>query len=233
MHKTVAETVVYVKEFRQLVTDVTGVEIVLAVPFTAIHAAAEAARNSNVGIAAQDVYWEAQGAFTGEVSAPMIREAGAEFVIIGHSERRTFFGETDIAVNRKLQAALAADLTPIVCMGETLAQRERSETFAVLDAQLEQGLDGITAEQLPLLVLAYEPVWAIGTGRNATPAQAAEAHGHIRGRLRGRFGEDAAGQCQVIYGGSVKPENTREADAQKLLDQLVQRQEDVRGLRRE
>jgi triosephosphate isomerase len=218
MHKTVAETVVYVKEFRQLVTDVTGVEIVLAVPFTAIHAAAEAARNSNVGIAAQDVYWEAQGAFTGEVSAPMIREAGAEFVIIGHSERRTFFGETDIAVNRKLQAALAADLTPIVCMGETLAQRERSETFAVLDAQLEQGLDGITAEQLPLLVLAYEPVWAIGTGRNATPAQAAEAHGHIRGRLRGRFGEDAAGQCQVIYGGSVKPENTRELVAQPDVD---------------
>src|ERR671926_993312 len=163
MHKTVAETVAYVKEFRGLVKDIADVEIVVAPPFTALHAAAEAARNSNVGVAAQDLYWERQGAFTGEVSAAMIHEAGAEYVIVGHSERRTLFGETDATVNRKVGAAFAGGLTPIVCIGETLDQRERNETFEVLDRQIKQGLDGVTAEQMPQLVIAYEPVWAIGT----------------------------------------------------------------------
>ena len=140
----------------------------------------------------------------------MIREAGAEYVIIGHSERRTLFGETDATVNRKTVAAFAAGLTPIVCIGETLDQRERNETFDVLDRQIKAGLDGLTGEQLALLVIAYEPVWAIGTGRNATPAQAAEAHGHIRQRLRQWFGDEAAEHCHVIYGGSVKPDNIKE-----------------------
>src|SRR4029453_541517 len=135
MYKTVAETVKYVKEFRGLVKDFTDVEIVLAPPFTALHAAAEAARNSNVGIAGQDMHWEREGAFTGEISAAMIRETGAEYVIIGHSERRTLFGETDATVNRKLGAAFAGGLTPIVCIGETLDQRERNETFTVPDRQ--------------------------------------------------------------------------------------------------
>lgn len=210
MYKTVHDTVVYLKEFRSMVKDVTDVEIVVAPPFTAIHAAAEAARNSNVGIAAQDLYWEREGAFTGEVSAAMIKEAGAEYVIVGHSERRRLFAETDETVNRKTQAALAAGLTPIVCIGETLEQRERSETLAVLDRQIKAGLDGLTGEQVAGLVLAYEPVWAIGTGRNATPAQANEAHAHIRGRLRQWFGGHAADQCHVIYGGSVKPDNARD-----------------------
>jgi triosephosphate isomerase len=218
MYKTVAETVKYVKEFRALVKDVAGVEIVLATPFTALHAAAEAARNSNVAIAAQDLYWEREGAFTGAISAPMIREAGAEFVIVGHSERRTLFGETDATVNRKAVAAFAAGLTPIVCIGETLDQRERGETFDVLDRQIKSGLDGLTGEQLALLVMAYEPVWAIGTGRNATPAQAAEAHGHIRQRLRQWFGNDAAEQCHVIYGGSVKVDNITELAGQPDVD---------------
>jgi triosephosphate isomerase len=218
MHKTVAETVKYVKEFRGLVKDIADVEIVLAPTFTALHAAAEAARNSNVVIAAQDMYWEREGAFTGEVSAPMIREAGAEYVIVGHSERRTLFGETDATVNRKAVAAFAAGLTPIVCIGETLDQRERSETFDVLDRQIKAGLDGLTGEQLALLVVAYEPVWAIGTGRNATPAQAAEAHGHIRQRLRQWFGSEAAEHCHVIYGGSVKPDNIRELASQPDVD---------------
>ena len=207
MFKTVSETVKYVKEFRSLVKDVTDVEIVIAPPFTAIHAASEAARNSNVGIAGQDLYWEREGAFTGEVSAPMLREAGAEYVIIGHSERRTLFGETDASVNRKTLAAYATGLTPIVCIGETLDQRERNETFDVLDRQITQGLDGVTGDQMAQLVIAYEPVWAIGTGRNATPAQAAEAHTHIRQRLRQWFGNEAADLCHVIYGGSVKPDN--------------------------
>jgi triosephosphate isomerase len=217
MYKTVADTVKYVKHFRSLVKDVDGVEIVIAPTFTSLHAAAEAARNSNVAIAAQDLYWEREGAFTGEVSAPMIREAGAEYVIVGHSERRTLFGETDATVNRKATAAFAAGLTPIVCIGETLDQRERGETFDVLDRQIKAGLDGLNGEQT-LLVMAYEPVWAIGTGRNATSEQAAEAHGHIRQRLRQWFGSEAAERCHVIYGGSVKPENIRDLASQNDVD---------------
>ena len=207
MYKTVAETVKYVKEFRAMVKDISGVEIVIAPPFTALHAAGEAARNSNVGVAAQNLCWEREGAFTGEISATMIAEAGAEYVIVGHSERRTLFGETDASVNRKVAAAFAGGLTPIVCIGETLDQRERNDTFAVLDRQIKEGLEGITSAQVVQLVIAYEPVWAIGTGRNATPAQAAEAHGHIRKRLQHWFGADGAELCHVIYGGSVKPEN--------------------------
>jgi triosephosphate isomerase len=218
MYKTVADAVKYVKEFRGLVKDIADVEVVVAPTFTALHAAAEAARNSNVVIAAQDLYWEREGAFTGEISAPMIRDAGAEYVIVGHSERRTLFGETDASVNRKAHAAFAAGLTPIVCIGETLDQRERGETFAVLDRQITQGLDGLSMEQMAMLVMAYEPVWAIGTGRTATPAQAGEAHGHIRGRLRQWFGAEAADQCHVIYGGSVKPENARELTTQPDVD---------------
>ena len=209
MFKTVHEAVVYTKEFRGLVKDVDDVEIVIAPPFAAIHGVAEAARNSNVGVAGQDVFWEREGAFTGEVSAPMLKEAGAEYAIIGHSERRTHFGETDETVNRKLVAALAADLCPIVCIGETLEQREREQTFDVLDTQIKAGLDRLSSEQIAALVLAYEPVWAIGTGRNATPQQAGEAHAHIRRRLRQWFGADAADQCHIVYGGSVKPDNIR------------------------
>ena len=218
MFKTVAETVTHVKALRALVKDITDVEIVVAPPFTAVHAASDALRGSNVLVAAQDLHWEREGAFTGEVSAPMIKEAGAALVIIGHSERRTLFGETDATVNRKIGAAFASDLAPIVCIGETLDQRERNETLEVLDRQLKNGLDGVTAAQLGQVVLAYEPVWAIGTGRNATPAQAGEAHAHIRQRLRQWFGADAADVCRVIYGGSVKPENIRDLVAQPDVD---------------
>jgi triosephosphate isomerase len=218
MYKTVADAVKYVKEFRGLAKDIADVEIVVAPPFTALHAAAEAARNSNIAIAAQDLHWEREGAFTGEVSAAMVHDSGAEFAIIGHSERRTLFGDTDATVNRKVAAAMAAGLTPIVCIGETLDQRERNETFAVLDRQIKDGLDGVTAEQVGRLVIAYEPVWAIGTGRNATPQQAAEAHGHIRQRLRQWFGVDAAELCHILYGGSVKPDNIRELVSQPDVD---------------
>ena len=210
MYKTVHEAVVFVKEFRSMVKDVEDVEIVVAPPFTALHAVAEAARNSNVGVSGQDIYWEREGAFTGEVSAAMLKEAGAEYTIIGHSERRRLFHDTDETVNRKLAAALSAKLTPIVCIGETLEERESNQTMAVLDRQIKAGLDGLSGEQVAALVLAYEPVWAIGTGRNATPQQAAEAHGHIRTRLRQWFGGDAAEACHVIYGGSVKPDNIHE-----------------------
>ena len=207
MFKTVHEAVVYAKEFRLLVKDVTHVEIVLAPPFTALHAVAEATRNSNIATAAQNLHWEREGAYTGEISPLMVREAGAEYAIIGHSERRTLFGETDESVNRKTIATLAAELTPIVCIGETLQQRDRNETMAVLDRQIKEGLDSLSSAQVAALVIAYEPVWAIGTGRVATPEQAAEAHAHIRQRLRQWFGAPAADQCHLIYGGSVKPDN--------------------------
>jgi triosephosphate isomerase len=221
MFKTVQESIFFAKELRSIVKDVTSVEIALGPPFTSVHAVAEALRNSNVAVAVQNIHWEREGAFTGEVSAPMAREAGAEYAIVGHSERRRLFGETDAVVNRKIVAAVAAGLTPIVCIGETLDERERNETLSILDRQLKDGLDGVTATQLAEFVIAYEPVWAIGTGRNATAAQAQEAHHHIRTRVRQWFGGDAADRCHVIYGGSVKADNItellREADVDGAL----------------
>ena len=218
MFKTVHEAVLFAKELRSIVKDLTDVEMVVAPPFTAVAAVAEALRNTNVGVAAQNLHWERDGAFTGEISAGMITEAGAEYVIIGHSERRRLFGETDATVARKVAAAIEAGLTPIVCVGETLEERERNETLAVLDRQIKDGFDGITGEQVGALVIAYEPVWAIGTGRTATAAQAQEAHAHIRQRLRQWFGGPAADECHVIYGGSVKPDNTRDLVGQPDVD---------------
>jgi triosephosphate isomerase len=218
MFKTVQDAVFFVKELKSAVRDVKGVEIVVGPTFTALHAVAEALRNSNIGVAAQDLYWEKEGAFTGEVSPGMVKEAGAEYAIIGHSERRRLFGETDAIVNRKVVAALAADLTPIVCIGETLEEREAGETLNVLDRQVKDGLDRLTSEHVADLVIAYEPVWAIGTGRTATSAQAGEAHAHIRKRLRQWFGADAADRCHVIYGGSVKPDNIGELSAEPDVD---------------
>src|SRR4051812_41965873 len=207
MFKTVHEAIVFAKEFRTIVKDTEGVEIVIAPPATALHAVCEALRHSSIGVAGQNIHWEREGAFTGEISAGMLKEAGAEYVIIGHSERRRMFGETDQTVNRRLVAAYSAGLTPIVCIGETLEEREAEQTMAVLDRQIKDGLDGLNADQMAALVTAYEPVWAIGTGRNATPEQAGEAHAHIRSRVRQWFGGSAADTCHVIYGGSVKPDN--------------------------
>jgi len=218
MFKTVAEASSFVTDLRTVVKNASGVQIVVAPPFTAIHAAAQAARGSNIEVAAQNLHWEKQGAFTGEISATMIKEAGAAYAIIGHSERRQLFGESDTIVNRKVQSAIAQGLTPIVCVGETLEERERNETLAILDRQIKDGLDGVTAGPAAELVIAYEPVWAIGTGRNATAAQAGEAHSHIRTRLRQWFGADAADKCRVIYGGSVKPDNIRELIAEADVD---------------
>jgi triosephosphate isomerase len=218
MYKTVHEAIEFVKELRPAVQDITDVEIVLAPAFTAVHALADATRNTKIGVAAQNLHWEREGAFTGEVSPSMIREAGAEYVIVGHSERRRLFGETDAIVNRKVLAAIGARLTPIVCIGETLEEREHEDTFAVLDRQIKDGLDRLTAEQIAELVVAYEPVWAIGTGRTATAAQAGEAHAHIRRRLKQWFGADSADHCHVIYGGSVKPDNIREIIAEPDVD---------------
>ena len=209
MFKTVAETVSYVNDLRALITasKVFGVDVVIAPAFTSLVAASDAAKGSIIGVAAQNLHWEREGAFTGEISSGMIHATGARLVIIGHSERRTLFGETNETVNKKTHAAITGGLVPIVCIGETLDQRDRNETMAVLDRQIKEGLDRITGEQLSRLVVAYEPVWAIGTGRNATPAQAGEAHFHIRQRLKQWFGLDASEKCRVLYGGSVKPDN--------------------------
>jgi len=209
MHKTVRETIAYVREFGSIARAAANVELVIAPPFTALAAAVEAVRGLPIEVAAQDVFFEREGAFTGEVSAPMLHDLGVSYVIIGHSERRRLFGETDEWVTRKLGAALGAGLEAIVCIGETLAEREQGRTLEVLDRQLTTALESATPDQIATLVIAYEPVWAIGTGRNATPEQAGEAHRHIRGRLGERYGAPVADQCRILYGGSVKPDNIR------------------------
>jgi triosephosphate isomerase (TIM) len=210
MHKSVLDATAFVRELGALVADVDDVEIVVAPPFTALMATAEVARSLPIAVAAQNLYFEREGAFTGEVSAAMIKDAGADYAIIGHSERRRLFGETDESVNRKRHAALAGGLGTIVCIGETLEERDRGETLTVLDRQISRGLDGATSDEIGALVVAYEPVWAIGTGKVATPTEADEAHRHIRNRLRQWFGGEPADKCRLLYGGSVKPDNIRE-----------------------
>ena len=218
MHKTVAEATAFTTAFLPLVADVDDAAIVLAPPFTALAAVAGACRGSRVATAAQNVHWEPRGAFTGEVSLDMVRDAGASHVIIGHSERRHLFGEDDGAVNRKTRAVLADGLTPIVCIGETLAEREADETAAVLDRQIDGGLAGLTPDEVGSIIIAYEPVWAIGTGRTATPDQAQEAHAHVRRRVAALAGRAAADRCRLLYGGSVKPANAGDLSAQPDVD---------------
>jgi len=218
MHKTVAEAVALVQELRAALGDAASkVQVAVAPPFTALHAAAQAAKGTGIEVAAQDVYWERQGAFTGEVSAPMLAEAGCQHGIVGHSERRQLFGETDDTVRRKVVALLAAGVRPIVCVGETLQEREAGRTLEVVERQVRQGLAGVSAEDLGRITIAYEPVWAIGTGRTATSAQAQEVHLAIRNLLR-QIGAPVADAIRIQYGGSVKPENAAELMAQPDVD---------------
>lgn len=217
-HKTPREAAALAKEIRQAVQAIEGVEIVVCPPFVAIPAVAGALSQSSIGLGAQDVFWEAQGAFTGEVAASMLVDAGCGYCIVGHSERRQYFHETDETVNRKLLALLTPSITPIVCIGETLGEREAGKTFEVVGRQLEGALRGVTAAQAKRIVLAYEPVWAIGTGRNATPAQAQEAHAFIRERLGGLWGRDVAQAIRIQYGGSVNADNAPELLQQADID---------------
>ena len=210
MNKNAREATAFLRELAALLKSVLRAEVIVAPPFTVLAASAEVARSTSIDIAAQDLYFEREGAFTGEVSAEMIRDAGASHVIVGHSERRRLFGDTDEWVNRKARAAISAELIPIICVGETLAELEAGETLTVLDRQVKAALDGLSADQIASSLVAYEPVWAIGTGKNATPAEADEAHRHIRGRIRQWFGGTPADACRILYGGSVKPENIRE-----------------------
>ena len=209
MYKTQAETRTFFKAFLPAVAASRHCDIIVAPPFTAIAAAAEAVRGSAIGVAGQNLHWESEGAFTGEVSGAMLLDAGCRAVIVGHSERRQYFGETDESVNRKLKAALAAGLTPIVCVGETLSEREANHTQAVLRRQFETGLASLTPDDFSRILMAYEPVWAIGTGRTATPEMAAEAHRFMRQLAALQFSPDASVDVRILYGGSVKPENIR------------------------
>jgi triosephosphate isomerase len=218
MYKTAAETSAFFEKFAPLVAGATHAEVVICPTFVNIPAAVEASRATAIGIGAQDVFWLKEGAYTGEVSAPMLAAAGCRWVIIGHSERRQYFGETEETVFKKTVAALDAGLNPIVCVGERLEEREAEATEAVCGAQFAGGIGGLTPEQFARIVIAYEPVWAIGTGKTATPEMAAAAHKFIRSEARNQFGADAASACRILYGGSVKPDNVRGLMAQPEID---------------
>ena len=198
--------------------DLPESKVVLAPPFTALGEVRKAIAGSPVQLAAQNVFWEDQGAFTGEVSAPLVRDAGCQYVVIGHSERRQIFGETDEGVNKKIKAALKSGLFPIFCLGETLAERERGETMDLLSRQLRTGLEGIAPGEFKSVVIAYEPVWAIGTGRTAAPGQAEEVHSHIRKKLELAYGIGPADCAIILYGGSVKPANSFALLSEKNID---------------
>jgi len=205
MFKTAAETRAFVKAFRPQVDTLKDREIVLCAPFTDLWVLAEELKGSVIGAGSQNAHWEEKGAFTGEISVGMLKEIGVRFVVVGHSERRQYFGETDATVNKRTLAVLSGGLTPISCIGETLQEREANLTFKVLERQIKEGLKGIPSPAS--LVIAYEPVWAIGTGKTATPAQAQEAHAFIRKEFSKLYGDGAAQAVRILYGGSVKPDN--------------------------
>jgi triosephosphate isomerase len=215
MHNTRAEAAALAKALVASVGRTAGREVVIAPTFTALAIVADAIVGSNIRLAAQNVHWEAKGAFTGEVSAAMLRDVGCTHVIIGHSERRQYFGETDDTVNRRLKAALAGGLVPIVCVGETLVERDGGTTMTVIERQVARALAGVDVGRC---VLAYEPVWAIGTGRTATPTQAQEVHDAIRRQLAGLAGKATAESVRILYGGSVKPDNVDALMAEQDID---------------
>jgi triosephosphate isomerase len=217
MNKTAHEAKTLVAEIRAALDGFDAVECVLCPPFTSLWVVQDGVAGSQIGLGAQNVHWEKSGAFTGEISADMLKEKGCTHVIIGHSERRQYFGETDETVNKRTRAALAAGLTPIVCVGETLAEREAGSTFQVIERQVRAGLQGLSDADWASLVLAYEPVWAIGTGKTATSAQAQEVHAFIRKLLRETAGAAAEG-IRIQYGGSMKPDNARELLGQPDID---------------
>jgi triosephosphate isomerase len=218
MYKTCDQAVETARSIKDLVAGATGVDIMIAPPFTALALVAQEIKDSNIGLGAQNLHWEAEGAYTGEIAADMIVSSGCRYVIIGHSERRQYFGETDQTVNRKVRAAIDAGLTPVMCIGETEAQREAGETFSVLDKQVKNGLESFVLDDLQTLVIAYEPVWAIGTGKTATTEQAQEVHAHVRQWFNKQFNDAFAQGLRILYGGSVKPSNVKDLMAMPDLD---------------
>ncbi|HWR55041.1 MAG TPA: triose-phosphate isomerase [Negativicutes bacterium] len=217
MYKTAAETAAFMEAFVPLVREVTGREIILCPPFTALSVLQHYAAD-NISSGAQNMHWETQGAFTGEIAPGMLRDAGCRYVILGHSERRQYFGETNESINRKVKAAFDQQLIPIFCVGETLAEREAGQTERVIEQQVRAGLHGLTADRFTELLIAYEPVWAIGTGRSATAADANQVIRFIRGIISATQGEKAGASVRILYGGSVKPENIAELMAQSDID---------------
>jgi triosephosphate isomerase len=209
MNKTVGEAVDLVRELKASISGVKGVEVAVAPPFTALHAVRKEIEGSSILLAGQNLYWEEKGAFTGEISPLMLKEVGCRYVIIGHSERRQFFGETEETVNRRLRAALVHGLKVIFCIGEMLREREEGKTFSVIERQLEGGLKGLGGQEMGEIVIAYEPVWAIGTGKTATPEQAEEVHRFIRGKLEAFYSQGISEGIRIQYGGSVTPENIK------------------------
>lgn len=218
LHKTVAEAIQFLDDLQHRCPEPQGLDVVLAAPFTALAAMQERLRSTPYVLAAQDLFWEDHGAYTGEISAPLLGDVGCSYVIVGHSERRQYFGETDDTVGKKVRAALRAGLRPIVCIGESLAQRQAGETFAVIERQIRSGLVDCRPDLVPGVVLAYEPLWAIGTGVTATPVQAQEVHRHIRGLLVQLWGEAVARCVRVQYGGSVRPDNIAALMAEEDID---------------
>jgi triosephosphate isomerase len=218
MYKTPAQTCAFFETFRPLVAGSKHCEIVICPPFVDLNAAVEAASGSAIEIGGQNMYWTNEGAYTGEISGPMLRALGCRWVLIAHSERRHYFGETNESASRKIPAALECGLTPVYCMGESLEQRQSGHTESCLDAQFLGGLGKLATEDFERIVLAYEPVWAIGTGKVATPEIAADAHRFIRNQARKKFGDAAAAACRILYGGSVKPDNIRPLMAQPEID---------------
>jgi len=221
MYKTPAETTAFFEKFRPLVAKAEQREIVICPPFTDLDAAVTAAKGSNIGIGAQNIAWAKEGAFTGEISAAMIKATGATYAIVGHSERRQYFGETDETVLARTKAALEAGLTPIVCVGERLEDRETGGTKTVLTSQFQKGIASLPVEEFAKIIVAYEPVWAIGTGKTATPEMAAEAHRMIRGQVWAHYGTQAATGLRILYGGSVKPDNVKALMAQDEVDGVL------------
>lgn len=218
MYKTPSETVAFFEKFRPLVAASTHAEIVICPPFVNLPAAMQAVRETHIQIGAQNMHWAKEGAYTGEVSAGMLVAVGCKWVIVAHSERREYFGETEESALKKIRAALEAGLTPIYCVGERLHERESGHTHQVLERQLRGCVGQLTPDQFRGVVIAYEPCWAIGTGKVATPQIAADAHAYIRLQLRGQFGAELADACRVLYGGSVKPDNVKGLMAQDEID---------------
>ncbi len=210
LNNTVPDALKFIAAFTADLKSAGGVDVVIAPPFTALYALGETMAGTEFKLAAQNMYWEDTGAYTGEISGPMLKDVGCAYVIIGHSERRQIFGDTNASVNKKLMAATRNDLDPIMCVGETLDEREGNRTWDVIGAQLKEGLKGIDLAALKNFVIAYEPIWAIGTGKTATPDQAQEVHGLIRSHLKDAYGMETAERTRLLYGGSVKPSNSRE-----------------------
>jgi len=217
MNKTVTEAVSVVKALKSSIADVTDVEVLICPTFTALYAVNNEVKGSNINIGAQNLFWEPKGAFTGEISPTMVKDTGCSYVLIGHSERRQYFNETDETVNKKTKAALVTGLIPVICIGETLKEREQNITFKVIEKQIKEGLAGLTPQQAETIVIAYEPVWAIGTGKTATPDQAQEVHAFTRKVYSQMYG-DASQKVRILYGGSVNPTNVSDLMKQSDID---------------